>query len=308
MSVLDVERSADFYQRAFGYRRTGGYDRLFDGRVTDKVLAVRNVRHRLRWLNDDDPTFQLELIAFRNPPFHHMPPERRPCDHGFQRLALWVADFDATLARLQALGVALLTPPRDYGGGRRVCCRDPDGVVLELLERDIDVESGAPARGPRGPVRTRAVTISVPSLPAAERFYRDLLGMERAQIALHTPEMEELWGLPGARARSALFWAGHHLVELVEYLSPVPRARAAEASVGDAGIFHVALRFPRGQAVSRTHRAVTAAGYRSNSDPVNLLLARLVYLRSPEGDTVECLYHHPAIGRFIGYPGRPDAR
>lgn len=304
MSVHDLDTTVSFYERCFGYARNGGVKRLFNGRTTDRLLAQERVRHQLRWMSDRDPEFQLELVSFENPPARPMGADERVCDIGYRRMSLWVEDFDGTTLRLREAGVELLTPPRDYGDGRRVCCRDPDGVVLELLERDLP-SAGEDARPSYAlPVRTRAITLSVASLPEAEAFFEGTLGMERAGFALHTPAMEELWGLAGAETRSSLFRAGRHLVELVEYLSPRGQPRPADEHVGDAGIYHVALRFRRGRHVTETWRDALAAGYGSRSDPANLLVARLVYLRGPERFMVECLYYHPAIGRFIGFRGK----
>jgi catechol 2,3-dioxygenase-like lactoylglutathione lyase family enzyme len=305
MSVLDLDDTVGFYERCFGYGRNGGVKRLFNGNTTDKVLAHEDVRHELRWMSDRDPRFQLELVSFENPPARPMAEHERVCDIGYRRMAIWVEYFDGTLARLRDEGVPLLGEPRDYGDGRRACCRDPNGVVLELLEKDVP---SPPDAGDEAvydlPVRTRAVSLSVPSLPEAEAFFEGTLGMERADFALHTPAMEEMWGLAGAETRSSLFWAGRHLVELVEYVSPRGKPRPAEEHLGDAGIYHMALRFRRNKHVTETWREVTEAGYGSRSAPANLLLAKLVYLRSPHDFMVECLYYHRWIGRFIGFRGQ----
>ena len=302
MSVLDLEETVGFYERCLGYGRNGGVKRLFNGNTTDKVLAHEDVRHQLRWMSDRDPRFQLELVSFENPPARPMGADERVCDIGYRRMTVWVEYFDGTIARLREEGVRLLGEPRDFGDGRRVCCRDPNGVVLELLEHDVPAPPDATDEPVYDlPVRTRAVTLSVPSLPDAEAFFEGTLGMERADFALHTPAMEAMWGLAGAESRSSLFWAGRHLVELVEYVSPRGKPRPTDEHLGDAGIYHVALRFPRNKDVSQTWREVTAAGYGSRSEPANLLLAKLVYLRGPDDAMVECLYYHRWIGRFIGF-------
>lgn len=303
MSVLDLETTVSFYERMLGYGRNGGYDRLFNGRITDKVLARRGVRHQLRWLSDRDPSFQLELVHFDEPAARPAPADRRVCDIGYCRISVWVQSFDAAVARLRDAG-ALVAEPRDFGDGRRACARDPDGVVVELLERDLPPPEGAPPRAHRLPVETRAISLSVPSLDRAEPFFETVLGMPRAAIALHTPAMEEMWGLGGAQLRSSSFWAGRHLIELVEYENPRGRARRPDHHVGDAGIYHVALRFRRGRDVRSTHREVIDAGHGSLSAPANLGLASLVYLRAPDDFLVECLYYHPIVGRFIGYGER----
>ena len=128
-----------------------------------------------------------------------------------------------------------------------------------------------------------------------------MLGMLPAPFQLHTPEMEALWQLPGARLQAACLWAGDRLVELVEYLEPRGALRPPDRHLGDAGIYHVALQHSGRRAVTETHRRVIAAGHRSNSEPADLCLTNIVYLRSPDEDIVECFYFHPWLGRFIGY-------
>lgn len=308
MSVLDVEATVGFYERTLGYARNGGVRCLFNGRVTDKVLAYPKVRHQLRWMSDQSPDFQLELVHFDNPAARAMPADARACDPGYQRMTVWVQDFDGAVGRLRAEGALVFGEPRDWGTGRRVCCRDPNGVIVELMERDIVVPPSvakAQARVYRLPVRTRAISLSVSSLEAALPFFETVLGMSRADLTLHTPEMEALWGLPGARASSALLWAGSHLLELIEYQEPRGRPGPADHSLGDAGIYHVALRFERAADVEETYREVIAAGYHSNSAPADVKVAKLVYLRSPDDHLVECLYYRPFLGRFIGYREQP---
>jgi catechol 2,3-dioxygenase-like lactoylglutathione lyase family enzyme len=58
---------------------------------------------------------------------------------GWNRLVVQVRDLDATLARLQALGVAHRSPPLTGPGGRQVLVDDPSGNPVELFQaRDAD--------------------------------------------------------------------------------------------------------------------------------------------------------------------------
>lgn len=57
---------------------------------------------------------------------------------GLRHLTFDVASVDATWARLQAAGVALVEPPRPARNrdmlARVAFCRDPDGILVELAE------------------------------------------------------------------------------------------------------------------------------------------------------------------------------
>ena len=74
-----------------------------------------------------------------------LPEGWRPNDIGYTTMGLHVADFDARLAHLAASGVHPLTDPIGASPSRRVCIRDPEGVLLELMEDDPRMPS-APAR------------------------------------------------------------------------------------------------------------------------------------------------------------------
>jgi len=50
------------------------------------------------------------------------------------------------------------------GGTRRVCVRDPEGVLLELMEDDPRLPSTPLRARPEVPVAVRSVTLSVPDL------------------------------------------------------------------------------------------------------------------------------------------------
>ena len=51
----------------------------------------------------------------------------------FGHLAFCVDDIYATCARLQQMGVTINRPPRD---GRMAFVRSPDGISIELLQKD----------------------------------------------------------------------------------------------------------------------------------------------------------------------------
>ena len=60
----------------------------------------------------------------------------RPCDIGYSRIGVWVADFDRTLTRLRRLGSPPLSDSIGPAGARRACVRNPDGVYVEIMEDD----------------------------------------------------------------------------------------------------------------------------------------------------------------------------
>ena len=69
--------------------------------------------------------------------FHHAGPECS--NNGIGRIALKVGDIDTAYGDLKDKGVAFLSPPQTlhfpgFGDFKFCCFRDPDGIVLELVE------------------------------------------------------------------------------------------------------------------------------------------------------------------------------
>jgi catechol 2,3-dioxygenase-like lactoylglutathione lyase family enzyme len=218
-------------------------------------------------------------------------------------MGVWVADLDAVLVRLEARGTHFVSEPNAHEGGRRICVRDPNGVYLELMEDKILLppkeENRVSARDHT--IRTQTLTLSVPHLEQAERYFEGLLGMERVDGTLHTPEMEGMWGLEGAETRTTLLGCDQFLLELVEYLSPRGKARPSDEQIGDAGIWHFALWFRKGRYVKRAYREACRAGHSSYSTPLNLGLVSAVYMKTDQGFSVEYFYAPRLAARLFGF-------
>lgn len=101
LSVLDPRRSEAWYCDGLGFLPAGGSSLLMSG-----------------------PIAKL------------MPADVRPCDIGYTRFGVHVADFDATLDRLARMGTTPLASAIGERGRRRVCVCNPDGISVEIMEDD----------------------------------------------------------------------------------------------------------------------------------------------------------------------------
>ncbi len=302
ISVVDMEKSLAFYKSMLGYTSNRKTQRL-QGPIPQKIQGYKGVKGFVHWINDQSPFFQLELFQYDNPPARPMPPDARPCDIGFCRLGIWVADFDAIIARLKANEVTFLTAPKAYdSGGRRVCIKDPNGVLIEIMENDITNPLARHNRPlTRQPVRTRSLTLSVPDLGQAEKYFIGLLGMQKTDIALHTPDMEELWGLSGAQRKTTLLWCDDFLLELVEYLSPQGKPKPPDKHIGDAGLWHIALKFEKRKYLINSYKEAIKAGHSSNSTPLSIGFINVVYMRTDQDVIVEYVHNHHWLDRVLGF-------
>ena len=242
---------------------------------------------------------QIEMFEFGLPHARPIPEQWRPSDIGYSTLGVRVEDLDSTLERLAAIGDRPLTAPLVDERGRRVCIRDPNGILVELVEDSFHSSDTRPEADMVRP-EIVSVTLSVASLDRARAFWVDVIGCQLGGQNLHTPEHEALWGLEGAVCERAVLRSGKLALELVEYSSPRPRPRPAEHRISDHGILNVAIGSTDKGAFDSLYARVLNAGLRANTEPWTVPgVATVVYLCDEEGFSVELLHVPPAaLGRM----------
>jgi len=140
LNVSDVERSIAFYTK-LGFQVMHVFG---DGPDTDAAdvtdgMAFGDGRCRgaVMTLGDHPRAWtKIELIEWVDPPAEVAPP-RGPHATGVSRIALRTKDLLAFVANLEAEGITMESPPREIdivGAKRFALFRDPDGVLLELIE------------------------------------------------------------------------------------------------------------------------------------------------------------------------------
>jgi lactoylglutathione lyase len=126
--VRDLEASIDYYQRMFGAQ----------------VILRRNLAggKKIAFLRIGDS--MLELMGFG--------PANEPVDsrehYGVHHIGIKTDHFEATYQDLNAKGAEFLGEPFEPTAGIRLCfMRDPNGVVIELAQRDPKVFQSAINQG-----------------------------------------------------------------------------------------------------------------------------------------------------------------
>jgi len=136
INVTDLERSTEFYGLlgfkvvdSFHERGTPGLDRGLGMPYTDtraRFLALGNNRHET----------VIDLVEWIEP--EASKPEIRLNQIGMPRLCLRVKDLDGEVKRLKSRGVEFASEPQTIDTlprkPRFVLFRDPDGIILELVE------------------------------------------------------------------------------------------------------------------------------------------------------------------------------
>jgi short-subunit dehydrogenase/catechol 2,3-dioxygenase-like lactoylglutathione lyase family enzyme len=305
VSVTDLRRSQRWYREVLGLEPAGGTN-LFAGPLASMVQGVPRSASTCWWLVDRQDFFQIELFEFRSPMVRPLPADWRPCDIGYTMVSISVVDLERTLERAAAAGTPALTDPLGQAGARRACVRDPDGVLIELMEDDP--RAAEPRERPRQRLDavTRSVTLSVPDLGRSRRLFADVLGLEVAEGGgLHDPEHEALWGLEGAQRDSIELWADDMLVELVQYTDPPGRPWPPGYRISDQGLLNIAFGFRERAEFEAAHTRCLEAGLRQNGPPLRLGAWSVVYVNDDQGFSVELLHVAPWYERQMGF--RPRA-
>lgn len=292
LSVADLRLTERWFREGFGFLAAGGSRAFMRGPIAARVQGVPGAASTCWWLVGRNSWFQLELFQFERPMAKLMPADFRPCDIGYTRIGLWVADFNGTLARLAKLGSYPLSAQMGVPGCRRACVRSPDGVYVEIMEDD-PLEKIVKGERMECPVAVRSVTLSVQDLDATADFLTTGIGLAETGVELHAPEHEALWGLAGAKSKTRLFDAGEVLVEAVQYLDPPGKPWPAGYRVSDQGILNIAFGARNKRDHMEVYNRAIAAGGTHNWRPFHLPGAGVVYVNDRQGFSVEILWMSP---------------
>lgn len=131
--VRDIEKSTDFYCAALGFEKIGGM--LVDDAASARLLDVDGLVLELVYLQRDG--FRLELLGYAAPGTTGGVEPRAMNALGFTHLSFRVDDLDALAAAVVEHGGQLLADRSVafVGGNRGLMLTDPDGNLLELIER-----------------------------------------------------------------------------------------------------------------------------------------------------------------------------
>lgn len=130
--VSDMARSLAFYRDLLGMEVWADFQD--DSDIVQAVTGVSNARIWMIKLKAADGT-SVELLQYLSHP-QPVPSPGRACDVGCNHLALQVVDLDALYEKLSQHGIRVHVPPMVSSDGsvKLTYCRDPEGVIVELVE------------------------------------------------------------------------------------------------------------------------------------------------------------------------------
>jgi catechol 2,3-dioxygenase-like lactoylglutathione lyase family enzyme len=137
VEATNFERSLAFYQ-ALGFRLLrDNRDIVWPPEVAENFgLRRAQGRGALLALGEEPHHTRLDLIEWLEP---HREPDARPLAERVPRIvALRTRNLRAAYRELRARGIEFIREPREpdprTGIESVVCCRDPDGLIVELIE------------------------------------------------------------------------------------------------------------------------------------------------------------------------------
>ena len=140
--------------------------------------------------------------------------------------------------------------------------------------------------------------ITVSNLERSLAFWRDVLGFEFSHRTHQTGELaSEITGIPDAEISLGVLKApGGHKIELLQYAAPADRKQHFDLKPSDVGHVHVALAVDDLDAVLNT---IAASGWNAAGKPQTLQGGpnagkRVVYVRDPDGTTIEFMQPAPS--------------
>jgi catechol 2,3-dioxygenase-like lactoylglutathione lyase family enzyme len=270
LSVANRNRSLAFYRDVIGFTHVGGTE-TFRGKTTELVQGMKGAASKVYWLMDDRPFFQLELFEFECPVGRDLARERAPQDIGYSRIRISVPALDAIISRAAEETV------REMHGVRVALLRDPDGIMIELIE---DASLGGP--------RLTGVALNVPDMDIARSSFIDGCG---CTVVSENPEdWGALWGEHAADKRSVLLDGETIALELNCYRTPTSKPWPTDYKLADIGILNIALGFRKSSEIRARLAAMQAAGFKPNQPLVGAPgVFLLTYSNDPQGFSVETL-------------------
>jgi catechol 2,3-dioxygenase-like lactoylglutathione lyase family enzyme len=142
-TVADLGRSIEFFRDRLGLEVVARRQVRED--YFAAIVGLPGAVVEATLLRVPGTAYHVELFEYLSPP-RGAPVQPRPCDPGSCHLSFLVDDLPGVYKRLNAAGVAFVSPPVPITagpnrGGYGVYCRDPNGILIELFQLPPSTDS-----------------------------------------------------------------------------------------------------------------------------------------------------------------------
>jgi catechol 2,3-dioxygenase-like lactoylglutathione lyase family enzyme len=132
--VVDDLKAATAFFAELGLELEG--EMTVEGRVVDRINGLEGVRSDIAMMRTPDGHSRLELCKYHTPPGPGGDPRPPANALGIRHITFAVRGIDDVLDRLRAHGAELVGGLEQYENYRLCYVRGPEGIILELAERE----------------------------------------------------------------------------------------------------------------------------------------------------------------------------
>jgi catechol 2,3-dioxygenase-like lactoylglutathione lyase family enzyme len=287
VSVESVDRSAGFYERAFGFEEIYRFPLTDDaaGRAMLQLPTIAGTAAMLR-----GPNMVVEVFEFAGGKARDY--DRPVNAPGITHFCLQTHSMEEASERMIAAGGRFPSEPTDLGADIVYAYpRDPDRNVIEL--------EGLPATGETALAWAAHVSITTPDIDRAVAFYERLTGRTARRSGRLGPnaKIDQVANLEGVELSGAWLSVGNVQLEFWQYHEPPAHSLDEGRLVSDPGYSHFA--FEVDDLVAERARA-QELGMVFQGEPIEMGGICATYGRDPDGIVVEFIQFRGADrGRAI---------
>ncbi len=296
ITVKEMNRSVKFYEEVLGFKKV--FDNEFSGTAYESLnnLFGLNIRVVKMQLGDEF----IELTDYLTAGGRSIPEDQKANDLFFQHIAIVVSDMDKAFQQLKKFNVEYVsTSPQTLpvtnvaaAGIRAFYFHDPDDHNLELIyfpkgkgNAKWQVSNGNIFLG------IDHTAIGVSSTENSQKFYQDILGIERKGDSWNFgTEQEHLNNVEGASLHITGFRAASGPgVEFLQYLAPGPGKKyPADTRADDIWFWQTTLLTADAEAL---YNKLKSSGYYFISKQIvkvseNGSQSKLFIVKDPDGHAV----------------------
>jgi catechol 2,3-dioxygenase-like lactoylglutathione lyase family enzyme len=304
--VSDQKRSTEFYADVFGMDHIFGTAE-FRGPDVDQVHGMKNAASSTQWLIDDREMFQLEIFQFENPQSRPLPTDHDLTDEGYNRVIIAVKSLQRTGLDAVNAGATMISPqsgdaPDSPDQSTHGLLRDPDGILLELIENPELVPEDRAARIIGLGITSRDLATTVEDM-------RDGFGFKPCEDLFQHKDLfqHNNWQQNGRLECTQTLRMDDMYLVVSQYRDSRPRR--LDHRLGDIGIMNFALGFPNAKDFDACFSKTRQMGMRSNIEPMIIKgMASVTYNNDRQGFSVEMLFLNKKLWGMYGFvrPGWLD--
>ncbi|PLW68742.1 VOC family protein [Pseudohalioglobus lutimaris] len=289
--VSDQKRGTDFYTNVFGMDHIFGTAE-FRGAQADQVQGMENVASSTQWLIDDRELFQLELFQFENPESRPLREDHKLTDEGYNRIIIAVKSLEqvSDIAMSAGGSVVALLYNEDPEHLTHALLKDPDGILLELVE-DPDLVPGD------RPAKIVGLGISSLNLPTTVEDMCDGFGFTPCEDRF---QHKTFWQEGGKLERLQTLRLDDMYLVVSQYRDSRPRS--PDYRLGDIGVMNFAICFPDVEDFDACFETTQKMGMQSNIEPIVIKdTGAITYNNDRQGFSVEMIFMVKKLWGLYGF-------